>query len=88
MIPATLAESQGTPGRRTLGRRRARIVERWQRRRCYEGLSTHDLTVVHLVSHHPDTSACVGLSPEPPKLPRHVFEALQDGEDPAFGVHD
>jgi hypothetical protein len=63
-------------------------VERWQRRRRDEGLSTHDLTVVHVVSHHPDTSACVGLSPNPPKLLRHLFEALQDGEDPAFGVHD
>jgi hypothetical protein len=40
------------------------------------------------MSHHPDTSPCVGVSPNPPKLPRHLSEALQDGENPSFGVYD
>jgi hypothetical protein len=87
-MPATLAESQGTPRHRTLGRPMASGPERWQRRRRDEGFNTHDLTVVHLTSYHPDTSAGVGVSPDPPKLPRDLLETLQDSDDRSFGGYD
>jgi hypothetical protein len=87
-IPASLAESQGAPGHRTLGRLAAWFPARWQRRRRDKGFNTHDLTVVHVMSHHSNTSASVAVSPNPPKPPRHLFEALQDGEDPSFRVYD
>jgi hypothetical protein len=32
------------------------VPERGQRRRRDEGFNTHDFTVVHLTSYHPDTS--------------------------------
>jgi hypothetical protein len=40
------------------------------------------------MSHHSDTSARLGVSPNPPKLPTHLVEALHDSEDPSFGVYD
>jgi hypothetical protein len=65
-----------------------RVRERWQWRSSDEGFDTRDLTVVHVMSHQPDTSDRVGVSLNPPKLPRHLFQALQDSEDPSFGVYD
>jgi hypothetical protein len=88
VVPASLANSQGTPARNTPRRLTVWVPERWQRRRRDKRASTQDRTAVLVVSHHPDTSARVGVSPNPPKLPRHLFEARQDSEDPSFGVYD
>jgi hypothetical protein len=40
------------------------------------------------MSHHPEMSACVGVSPDALQLPRHLVETLQDSENPSFGVYD
>lgn len=76
------------PGPGTLGRAMAWTSNRWERRRRDKRTDTHDRTVVLVMSYYAEGSARAGLSPGPPKLPRHLFEALQDGDDLSLTVYD
>ena len=44
------------------------------------------VTVVLVMSHHPDTSLRLRLSPDTRQLPCRLIETLRDGEDLSFRV--
>jgi hypothetical protein len=62
----------------------APVPERRQRRRRDERANTHDCAAVLVTGHHPDASACVGVSLNPPRLPRHL--SGEGSRDPAQGA--
>jgi hypothetical protein len=83
--PATPKPACGSLRRLSISARPA-LQERWQRARSDERVNTHDVTVVLVMSYHPDTFACSRLWPDLRQLPHHLIETLRGGEDLSFGV--